>query len=79
MTQDALIHWHTIRLPATCQTLTDIDDDTGELLLKIFGVGPAPPPPSDTLTGIVVEGVVRYQADLNRCVLRNVKLEPLDE
>ena len=72
-----LVIWETIRLPGTCQTLTDVDEGTGELVVTIWGESPAPLPPSDVLSGVVVAGRVAYQAVNNRCILVDVKIEPL--
>ena len=72
-----LVVWETIRLPGTCQTNTDVDEETGELVVTVLGESPAPPPPSSVLNGAVVAGRVVYQAGNNRCILVDVKIEPL--
>ena len=79
MSNDDLHLWETIRLPATCQTQTDIDDDTGELLVNVYGTEPPPAPPSVLVNGVVVTGVVRYNASMNRCLLKDVTVIPLEE
>lgn len=79
-----LTKWETLRLPGTCQTQTDIDEATGELLVEIWGEGPAPepppPPPTDKVTGEVVSGrILQYYAGSvpTRVVLRDVKIKAL--
>lgn len=72
-----LVLWKTIRLPGTCQTITDIDEGTGELLVNVWGESPAPEPPGDVLNGVVVAGRVAYQASNNRCILVDVEIDPL--
>ena len=74
---NGLVLWETIRLPGTCQTITDIDNDTGELLVNIWGEPPPPPPPSDVLNGSVIAGRVTFRASEKRCLLFDVKLEPM--
>ena len=74
---NGLVLWETIRLPSTCQTITDIDEASGELLVNVWGEPPAPPPPSNVLNGKVVAGRVAYQAANNRCILVDVEIDPL--
>ena len=71
-----LVVWETIRLPGTCQTMTDIDEATGELLVTVWGESPPPAPPSDVLNGTVVAGRVVYRATDNVCKLIDVKIDP---
>ena len=73
---NGLVLWETIRLPGTCQTITDIDEGTGELLVNIWGEPPAPPPPDDILNGVVVAGRCVYRASENRFLLIDVEIEP---
>lgn len=72
-----LVKWSELRLPGTCQTMTDVDEATGELLVTIWGEPPAPPPPSDVLNGSVVAGRVVFRASEKRCLLFDVELEPV--
>ena len=72
-----LVVWETIRLPGTCQTNTDVDEETGELVVTVWGEPPAPLPPSDVLNGSVVAGRVTFRANEKRCLLFDVKIEPM--
>lgn len=72
-----LVVWETIRLPGTCQTNTDVDEETGELVVIVWGEPPAPLPPSDVLNGSVVAGRVTFRANEKRCLLFDVKIEPM--
>lgn len=78
-----LTKWETLRLPGTCRTTTDVDEATGDLLVEIWGEGPAPEPPpppptTDKVTGEVVSGrILQYYADSapTRVVLRDVTIK----
>lgn len=72
-----LVLWETIRLPGTCQTITDIDEANGDLLINIWGESPAPPPPSDKINGSVIAGRCVYRASEERFLLIDVEVEPL--
>lgn len=72
-----LVRWQVIRLPGTCQTMTDVDEGTGELLVTIWGEPPVPEPPSDILNGSVIAGRVTFRANEKRCLLFDVKIEPM--
>ena len=77
MTEDTLELWYTIRVPDTCQTHIDIDDSSGELVIEVSGVGPAPEEASELINGKIVAGRVVYRADEGYCKLIDVKTEPI--
>ena len=72
---NGLVVWETSRYPGTCQTVTDVDEETGELVVTVWGEPPVPPP-SDVLNGVVVSGRVVYRAAEDVCHLYDVKIEP---
>jgi hypothetical protein len=78
MTADPdLVLWERKEFPGTVQVLTDVNEDTGGLIVEIWGEAPAPPPPSDVLNGSVIAGRVTFRANEKRCLLFDVKLEPM--